>query len=175
MRRKLIFSVILIAMVLVIAYVFFFKNDHSPIRKENVLQQIVKDEKESPGKEASEKESADKRKEGIKVSPISEQVLPCEQNIKEIGEWIDIETEVGKLWTGRQIRMNSIEITKTFLDTDARAKVGENNGLFGEDGTILKPFSYIVANITIINPTEEERGVGISTIHCVLIDKESGD
>lgn len=161
-------------MVLLIAYVFFFKNNHSPIQKENVLQQIVKDEKES-GKEESEEESPDNRKEEIKVSPTSEQVLPCEQNIKETGEWIDIETEVGKLWTGRQIRMNSIEITKTFLDTDARAKVGENNGLFGEDGTILKPFSYIVANITIINPTEEERGVGISTIHCVLIDKESGD
>lgn len=154
---------------IVVVCAFFLQRNSIGIQEGNVFQNLIRANHES------EEKMQEKQTESLRVSTTTEQVLPCGQNIREVGRLITVKQNFGNLWDGLQVRINSIEETKLFTDTDARGAPRIEILDLAEDGTILNSFSYVVVNITVANPTEEEREIWMSSFRLTAIDEEKND
>lgn len=164
--KKWIFGFLLIGMLFVSVYIIFLSGMKNPIKPNNVLFSIGKNEKvdykEQEGEDSMRKASTD-------------QIFPCEQNTRNIGESFEMDLDSVPVWNGIRITINSIDITKDAVNTDARYYIDDQEVEFTQEGEIINQFSYVVANISIENTENTEKEIWMNKFKYAVVDKQTQD
>lgn len=159
-KGRIALIVILCLMTVIVIYSIFIRKFDSPIKKQNILtsKHANKPTPSLPKNFDDIKEHVDKNGDA----------LPFEKNTVKIGRKFS--------QNGMSFIVNSVQVTKKALDTDANYYVDENEPVkFDANGNITNDYTYIVVNLTIKNEKTADNEFYLNMFHYIPISKQKNE